>query len=83
MAFRIRLREGGGEIVRGFDMRDSSSAVLLPFGSLMGVVPTDTVQWGCKGPADIADRPSEIQRHLHSLIDPRPGNEKGKQFQWK
>ena len=59
-------------IAREFAMRESRSAVLLPFGSLMGVIPTDSVQWGRDAQGDSNRRPSEIQRQLHSLIDPRP-----------
>ena len=80
-------------------MRGSPTSVglLLPFGSLMGVVPTDSVQWGRDARVGSDQRPSEIQRQLHSAIDPRPasvtaqpsrrttqhGNAGGKKIQWK
>lgn len=74
-----------------------SAGLLLPFGSLMGVIPTDSVQWGRAVRAGSDQRPSEIQWKPHSLIDPRPasaatrplrrttqhGTAGGRRIQWK
>lgn len=60
-----------------------STGLVLPFGSLMGVVPTDSVEWGRDVRAGWDQRPSEIQRQLHSLIDPpmtRDANAGGKKI---
>lgn len=60
----------------------ASDAVYLPFGSLTGVIPTDSVQRDVNA-AGPGQRASQIQRQLHSLIDPRPASTKGNQIQWK
>ena len=64
--------------------------MVLPFGSLTGVIPIDTVPQGrvLEDPSIILagsgeQRPSEFQRQLHSLIDPRPASAKGNQTRWK
>lgn len=59
-------------------MRHSSSStvLMLPFGSLMGSIPMDSVPLGCvRGDfsdvlAGSAQRPSEVQQQIHSAIDP-------------
>ena len=56
-----------------------SDGLLLPFGSLTGIIPVDAVGRGrVVGDfgtvlAGSCRRPSEIQRQIHSLIDPRSG----------
>jgi hypothetical protein len=77
MALNGRSNDSGREVAREFAMRDSSpSAVLLPFGSLTGIIPVDAVPRGrVLGDASsvIAGShrpPSELQRQIHSLIDP-------------
>ena len=56
----------------------ASASMLLPFGSLMGDIPVDSLQRGrVLGEfggvlADPGQCPSEIQHQLHSVIDPFP-----------
>ena len=56
----------------------ASASLLLPFGSLMGDIPVDSMQRGrvlgefggvLAGPEQ---RSSDIQRQIHSVIDPFP-----------
>ena len=56
----------------------ASDSLLLPFGSLMGSIPVDSVQQGRElgdfsgGVASLGQRMSEIQQQIHSVIDPEP-----------
>lgn len=56
----------------------ASTCLLLPFGALTGVIPTDSVTYG-RVPEDIGSvladqrqRASEIQQQIHSVIGPEP-----------
>ena len=56
----------------------ASTCLLLPFGALTGVIPVDAVSRGrvlgdfSRALGDPAQRASEIQRQIHSVIGPEP-----------
>src|SRR5262245_21966452 len=75
-----RWSDGGDQVAREFAMRDSSSSAVLflPFGSLTGVIPVDTVSRErivgdfSSVLTGTGERMSKIQQKIHSVIDPIP-----------
>jgi hypothetical protein len=64
----------------------ASASLLLPFGSLMGTIPIDSVERGrvlgdfgsvLAGPGR---RPSDIQQQIHSVIDFGPPAPRGRRL---
>ena len=79
MALEAGSEDGDREIAREVAMPGSSASasVLLPFGSLMGTIPVDSAQGRVIDDFDTVlaksgQRKSDIQRQIHSVIDPVP-----------
>jgi hypothetical protein len=87
MALEVSQGDGSGEIAREFAMPKSpaSDSLFLPFGSLMGAIPVDSIKQGrvlgnfSSVVAGAAQRLSEVQQQIHWAIDPIPAAPSGGQ----